>query len=352
MFHQILTHFALDADQYTVQPFGSGLINHTWKVSSPNDPNAYILQKINSAIFKHPHDIALNMATLGSYLQRQYPDYLFAGALPTTTGDYLYLDEQHQYYRLFPFVAQSHSIDRVLTPDQAFEAARQFARFTHLLSGFDTRLLKITIPHFHDLSLRYQQFTSALINGNPQRIQDAAELISYLQQQQHLVQTYERIKMDPGFRLRVIHHDTKISNVLFDDAYKGLCVIDLDTVMPGYFISDVGDMMRTYLSPVSEEEKNVQLITIRDDFFAAIACGYIEELRNELTATEKQHFVYAGQFMIYMQALRFLTDHLNNDVYYGARYEGHNFIRAQNQAVLLQQYNAKSALFNQIISTI
>jgi Ser/Thr protein kinase RdoA (MazF antagonist) len=352
MFHQILTHFALDPDKYAVQPFGSGLINHTWMVSSPDGPDAYILQQINSAVFKHPYDIALNMASLGSYLHQHYPDYLFTGPLPTTTGDYLYVDDQRQYYRLFPFVAQSHSIDKVNTPEQAFEAARQFARFTHLLSGFDTWLLKITIPQFHDLSLRYQQFTTALKNGNPQRIQDAANLISYLQQQQPLVQTYEHIKNDPGFRLRVIHHDTKISNVLFDDHNKGLCVIDLDTVMPGYFISDVGDMIRTYLSPVSEEEKDVQLITIRDDFFAAIACGYIEELRNELTDPEKQHFVYAGQFMIYMQALRFLTDHLNNDVYYGARYEGHNFIRAQNQAVLLQQYNAKSALFNQIISTI
>jgi Ser/Thr protein kinase RdoA (MazF antagonist) len=352
MFHQILTHFALDPDKHTVQPFGSGLINHTWKVSATDGQHGYILQKINSAVFKHPHDIALNMASLGTYLKQYYPDYLFAGALPTITGDYLYVDDHQEYYRLFPFVARSHSIDMVQTPEQAFEAARQFARFTHLLSGFDTRLLKITIPQFHDLSLRYQQFATALTHGDPQRIQESQELIGYLQQQQQLVQTYEHIKSDPGFRLRVIHHDTKISNVLFDDRNKGLCVIDLDTVMPGYFISDVGDMMRTYLSPVSEEEKDVQLITIRDDFFAAIACGYIEELSNELTATEKQHFVYAGQFMIYMQALRFLTDHLNNDVYYGARYEGHNFRRAQNQAVLLQQYNAKLPLFNQIISTI
>jgi len=352
MFPHILTHFALNPDKYTVQPFGSGLINHTWQVSSSDGQDCYILQKINSAIFKHPHDIALNMANLGTFLHQHYPDYLFAGALPTTTGDYLYVDEEKQYYRLFPFVAQSHSIDQVHTPEQAFEAARQFARFTHLLSGFDTSLLKITIPQFHDLSLRYQQFIAALTHGNPQRIQETQDLIDYLQQQYHLVQTYEHIKNDPGFRLRVIHHDTKISNVLFDDQQKGLCVIDLDTVMPGYFISDVGDMIRTYLSPVSEEEKDVQLITVRENFFTAIARGYIEELRHELTATEKQHFVYAGQFMIYMQALRFLTDHLNDDVYYGARYEGHNFVRANNQAVLLQQYNAKSALFNQIISTI
>ena len=352
MITTILTQYGLTPSQYTIQPFGSGLINHTWKISTPEGRPCYILQQINTAIFKHPEDIAMNIHNLGDYLQHHYPDYLFAGALPTVTGDHIYIDEKNQVYRLFPFIAQSHSVDMVHTAEQAFEAARQFARFTHLLSGFDTGLLMITIPQFHDLSLRYTQFTHALSNGNRQRIAAATELIDYLQQQQHLVDTYEHIKMAADFRLRVIHHDTKISNVLFDDHQKGLCVIDLDTVMPGYFISDVGDMMRTYLSPASEEEKDLQKITVREAVFAAIARGYIGELQNDLTATEKQHFVYAGQFMIYMQALRFLTDHLNDDIYYGARYEGHNLVRAQNQVVLLQQYNEKSELFHQIISTI
>lgn len=352
MFNTILTHFALNPAHYTIHPFGSGLINRTWTISTPDGQPSYILQQVNTAVFRHPEDIALNISNLGSYLQQHYPAYLFAGALPTTSGTYLYIDEKKQYFRLFPFIPQSHSIDRVHTPGQAFEAARQFARFTNLLRDFDAHLLKITIPQFHDLSLRYRQFSEALTKGNPQRIKEATDLISYLQQEQHLVERYEHIKKDPGFRLRVIHHDTKISNVLFDNNEKGLCVIDLDTVMPGYFISDVGDMMRTYLSPANEEEKDCQKIAVRDDFFTAIARGYMQEMNNELTPTEKLHFVYAGQFMIYMQALRFLTDHLNDDVYYGARYDGHNLIRAQNQAVLLQQYNAKEKLFNQIISTL
>src|SRR5688572_12031829 len=224
MFNNILTHFGLNPASFTIQPFGSGLINHTWRVSSPDGRPCYILQQINTAIFKHPEDIALNIGRLGAYLQKQSPDYLFAGALPDGNGTYLYVDEKKQYYRLFPFIAQSHSIDMVHSPEQAFEAARQFARFTKLLSGFDTSLLKITIPQFHDLSLRYKQFTDALTNGNKIRIQDATGLIAYLQQQKHLVDTFERIKNDPGFRLRVIHHDTKISNVLFDPNKKGLCV--------------------------------------------------------------------------------------------------------------------------------
>lgn len=352
MFENILTHFGLNPANFTVQPFGSGLINHTWKISNHHGLPCYILQQINTAVFKQPEDIAMNIGNLGAFLQKESPDYLFAGARSATNGSSLFVDDKKQYYRVFPFIAQSHSVDMVHTPGQAFEAARQFARFTKLLSGFDTSQLKITIPQFHDLSLRYRQFTEALKNGNPMRIQDATGLISYLEQQHHLVQTYERIKNDAGFRMRVIHHDTKISNVLFDVNQKGLCVIDLDTVMPGYFISDVGDMMRTYLSPVSEEEKDFQKIQVRNDFFTAIAQGYIGELNNELSAVEKKHFVYAGQFMIYMQALRFLTDHLNDDVYYGAKYDGHNLIRAQNQAILLQQYNEKEGLFNQIISTI
>src|SRR5206468_9716554 len=135
------------------------------------------------------------------------------------------------------------------------------------------------------------------------------------------------IKVNPLFRQRVTHHDTKISNVLFNEQDKAVCVIDLDTVMPGYFISDVGDMMRTYLSPTSEEEKDFAKINVREEFFEAIVTAYLSEMKGQLTEIEKSHFIYAGKFMIYMQAIRFLTDHLNNDLYYGARYEGHNLIR-------------------------
>ena len=144
----------------------------------------------------------------------------------------------------------------------------------------------------------------------------------------------------------VTHHDTKISNVLFDKSDKGLCVIDLDTVMPGYFISDVGDMLRTYLSPVNEEEKDLSRIEVRDDYFKAIAEGYLSEMKEELSQKEKEHFVYSGKFMIYMQALRFLTDYFKDDTYYGSKYPGHNLVRATNQATLLKKLTQKEKLLN------
>ncbi|MFL5771704.1 MAG: aminoglycoside phosphotransferase family protein, partial [Flavisolibacter sp.] len=124
---------------------------------------------------------------------------------------------------------------------------------------------------------------------------------------------------------------------------------DLDTVMPGYFISDVGDMLRTYLSPVNEEEKDLSKIEIREDYFNAILQGYLSKMAGELSADEIRHFVYSGLFMIYMQALRFLTDHLNNDIYYGASYEGHNYSRAMNQVTVLKKLQEKERKLNEIV---
>ena len=252
--------------------------------------------------------------------------------------------EKDGYFRMFPFVKGSHSKDVVATAEQAYEAAAQFGKFTKLLRGVNVEELKTTIPHFHDLSLRYKQFLDALKNGNRERVLEAADLIHFLTINENIVFAYEEIKNNKDFKLRVTHHDTKISNILFDRNDKGLCVIDLDTVMSGYFISDVGDMMRTYLSAVSEEETDFSKIEVRADFFRAICQGYYDEMKDELSDTEGGYFYYAGTFMIYMQALRFLTDFLNNDVYYGEKYPKHNFNRAKNQVVLLQKLKEKEVL--------
>lgn len=334
---EILSQFGLGAEYWlNRQPFGNGLINGTWKIESKggNGPK-FILQMINKDIFKQPEDIAHNIRFIGSYLEKNSPDYLFTVPRKSIWGDDLVIWGDSTYFRMFNFVENSHTIDVVEKPQQAYEAAKQFGKFTRLLSGFDAAQLKLTLPDFHNLSLRYKQFQKALETGNAERISKSKELIEFIIQNKSIVDEYERCK--EKFIKRVTHHDTKISNVLFDEADKGLCVIDLDTVMPGYFISDVGDMIRTYVCPVSEEESDFSKIIIRKEFYEAIATGYLSEMGEELTEIEKQHFHFAGEFMIYMQAVRFLTDHLNDDSYYGAKYEGHNFVRASNQLTLLQR---------------
>lgn len=349
MLKKILAAYGLQEDHCTVTRFGSGLINKTWKISCNN--RDYILQRINHQVFHQPELIAANVRFIATFLQQHHPEYLFISPYATTIHqEDLYYDAAEGYFRLFPFIADSHTIDVLHTPGQAYEAARQFGHFTRILSGIDISRLHITLPSFHDLSLRYRQFLEATRQGNPQRIAETGELIGYLKSQQAIVEDFEMITRNPAFKKRVTHHDTKISNVLLDKADKGLCVIDLDTVMPGYFISDVGDMMRTYLSPANEEEKDFSLIQIRKEFFRAILEGYGSEMKDELTATEQQYFVFAGKYMIYMQALRFLTDYLNNDVYYGARYEGHNLVRAGNQVTLLKALVTQETALQQMVT--
>ncbi|MDH7463201.1 aminoglycoside phosphotransferase family protein [Chitinophagaceae bacterium 26-R-25] len=332
---EILSSFALT--EAKLEPFGSGLINRTWKVYAPE--RNYILQKINSDVFKQPQSIAYNVRLVADYLQKNYPGYPFVSPLNAVSGDDIIFYKKNGWFRLMPFVEDSFTLDVVTTPEQAYEAARQFGKFTRLLSGFDSAKLKITIPQFHDLSLRYQQFLDAIVNGNMKRKRESNDLINELFDHKSIVKQYQFIVSNPECKLRVTHHDTKISNVLFDHNGKGVCVIDLDTIMSGYFISDVGDMMRTYISPVSEEEGDFDQIVIRRDFYLSIVEGYSDEMKDQLTATEKKQFMFSGKFMTYMQALRFLTDYLNDDAYYGARYEGHNLVRAKNQMVLLTRLN-------------
>jgi len=332
--NNILQKFGLE--NYSIRSFGNGLINNTWIVENGPHEKEFILQKINQNVFKAPQDIAFNIRLISDHLQHQHPTYLFTSPIQSNDGKDL-IQSNEEYFRLFPFIKKTHTIDVVQKPEQAYEAAKQFGKFTKVLSGFDASQLKITLPHFHDLSFRYKQFEIALQNGNKERNQQSKDIINFIHEQKNIVDVYEKIKSDPHFKIRVTHHDTKISNVLFDENEKGICVIDLDTIMPGYFISDVGDMLRTYLSPVDEDEKDFTKIEIRKDFYKAVFNGYSSEMNDQLTTTEKKYFIYAGKFMIYMQAIRFITDHLNNDIYYGAKYEGHNYVRAGNQVVLLKR---------------
>lgn len=348
MIENILRIYGIDPQRSQVESLTSGLINNTWKVTS--EGKEYIVQRINEQVFKKPFEVAANIRMIDAYLREHSPNYLFVSPVVNLRGDDIHLEEDKGYFRVFPFIKGSHTINVVSNPRQPFQAALHFGKFTRLLSGFDARLLHITIPDFHNLTLRYRQFETALKNGDRERIKQCSHLIAGIKKYSGIVESYEKIRKSSMVKQRVTHHDTKISNVLFDDQGKGLCVIDLDTVMPGYFISDVGDMMRTYLSPANEEEKDFDKIEVREDFFKAIVNGYLSSMGDELTAEEQRLFLYSGLFLIYMQAIRFLADYFNRDVYYGARYEDQNFVRAGNQLILLKRLDEKTELLQSIIA--
>ncbi len=331
----VLEVYGLHTKVTAVDTISNGLINHTWKLS--NQQEAWILQRINTAVFQKPLFIQQNIEQLSSYIQTVNPEYLFTTPLITSSGKTM-VQCDHDFYRLFKYIPNTRTITIVETAQQAEEAAFQFGNFTRQFSDFDCTKLQITIKQFHDLSLRYEQFLQSLKSGLNDRIEQTQDLISFLQANQSIVHLFNAMIHDSAFKMRVTHHDTKISNVLFDQNDHGVCVIDLDTVMPGYFFSDLGDMFRTYLSPVGEDEQELDLIQIRKDIYRSIVKGYVKGMGDILSKKERQSLYHAGSIMIYMQALRFMTDYLNGDIYYQIKYADHNLVRARNQITLLRHY--------------
>jgi hypothetical protein len=325
---ELLEEFGIKNVQ-SIEPYGNGLINSSWKVTA--NETVVFLQRINEKVFPDPGAIATNLQLLGDSLSINHPDYLFVVPIQTRKGKpFLHVNDR-EYYRLFPFIKDSRSFDIVETENQAYEAARQFGMFTKKLALFPYEKLKVVLPDFHNLLFRHRQFTQAISSASGQRLKEASGIIKDIRENADIVSIFEKILTAPAFLKRVTHHDTKISNVLFDRNDKGICVVDLDTVMPGYFISDFGDMMRTYLSPSGEEDNDFQKIIVRNDFFKAIVEGYLEQMSAMLNSTERDMLIYSGLFMSYMQSMRFLTDYLMDDVYYGSSYEQHNLVRASNQ---------------------
>lgn len=252
------------------------------------------------------------------------------------------------HWRIFPFVAEGIAFDTLSDPKQAYEAARKFGELSKLLHGIALDNFRETIPQFHDLSLRFTQFEQALAKAPEALKEVAAEAITSALAHQELVPTFETLKKT--LPLRVQHHDTKISNVLLHkDTYAGVCVIDLDTLMPGYFLSDVGDMMRTYLCAYDENEVDLSKITIREEYFRALMSGYLSEMAEVLSPEEQSAILFAGKFILYMQALRFLSDFLQGNTYYPISYPEQNLLRSLNQFQLLSSILEKEKNLEQII---
>ncbi|RYF96283.1 MAG: aminoglycoside phosphotransferase family protein, partial [Chitinophagaceae bacterium] len=210
----VLHEYGIEEEMLRLLPFGNGLINNTWKIEIPG--REFILQRINESVFKEPQKIATNIRLIADYLAAHQPDYLFVAPVVSNDGHDMVKHRESGFYRLFPFVSESYTRDVVETPDQATEAAIQFGRFTRLLAGFDAGQLHITIPDFHNLAYRFSEFRHAIEHGNRRRVYEAEDLVKYLLRNADIVTVYRNITKDPGFRIRVTHHDTKISNVLFD----------------------------------------------------------------------------------------------------------------------------------------
>lgn len=312
---------------------GSGHIHQTLLVEGKTP---VVLQRVNINVFTKPEAIARNNRLAAKYLSIHHTDYLFPTTLPDTQGRELVYAKDGFPWRIYPLIENTTTVDFVTSPEQAFEAAKGFGLLTRNLHGIDCSTFEPTLDRFHDLAWRYQQFEEELAGASTALKVQANDEIAIAQSFRYLVAEYKALIESKSLPVRITHNDTKINNILFDRTTgKAVCVIDLDTLMPGYFIYDLGDMVRTCVSPVSEEEADISKIEFRKKIYEALLSGYLSQMQSLMNEAELRAVPFAGKMMTYIMALRFLADFLRGNTYYHITYPDQNIVRARNQLHLL-----------------
>jgi Ser/Thr protein kinase RdoA (MazF antagonist) len=333
----VLSGFGLGFSNSQIKTLGNGHINKTFLLDGPA---RFVLQRINTQVFKDPEIIARNLHVAAQHLSRNHPNYLFLKAAKTKAGEDMMWDENGFPWRLYPYISNTITVESASSAEEAFEAAKGFAALTKNLDGIDVNKFKPSIERFQDLTLRFEQLEEAIRNASDDRKIEAELAIEMALSYSHLVNEFVELTTSGKLKVRIVHNDTKINNILFDSrSQKAVAVIDLDTLMPGYFIYDLGDMVRTYVSPVTEEEQELSKVAFRFPFYEKVLEGYLSEMGECLTEDEKAAIPFAGLMMTYIMAIRFLADYLNGDIYYHTKYPNHNLVRACNQLRLLALIN-------------
>ncbi|MBC7902934.1 MAG: phosphotransferase [Gemmatimonadaceae bacterium] len=321
----------------TVTPLGDGLIHHSYHAKY-TDSKPVVLQCINRTAFLQPENIIHNYQLLTIAIADSKGATKIPALQQTAQNKFFWIDEDDDFWRATEYIENSFSPAVLSRPDQAYEAAKCFADLTKDLTSVDMEKMEVIIPDFHNIETRYLQFEDSIKKAHISRLLKATHVISEMRDRSALRAKYQEIAASDLFLTRVMHHDCKINNVLFEkDTNKAICAVDLDTTMPGKFFSDLGDMVRTMACTVDENSVAWEDIDVKKDFYNAILHGYLSGLGEQLTDVEKENIQFAGQLVTYMQCLRYVTDFLNNDTYYRTKYPEQNLNRALNQLILLEK---------------
>ena len=341
----ILKHFAIDEDMVSAVPFGNGHINDTLKVTNSKGEIKYILQRINHHIFTNVDMLQNNIFTVTSHIRKklvargeQDVDRKVLTFIPAKDGK-LYHFDGDSYWRVCLFIPRSKSFEEV-TPQLSYEAGKAFGDFQTMLSDLPADALGETIPNFHNMEFRLKQFRDAVEANAAGRLEEVKDLVAEIEKRAKDMCIQEELYREGKLKKRTNHCDTKVNNIMFDEEGKVLCVIDLDTVMPGFVLSDIGDFIRTGANTGAEDDENLDNVEVNLEIFEAYTRGYMETAKAFLTPQEIKLLPYGGRLLTYMQTVRFLTDYINGDTYYKIHSPKHNLIRTKAQFKLLLSLEA------------
>lgn len=341
----IVSRFQVSGIVFSIKPHGSGHINDSYYLQNLHrDSPDYLLQRVNTLIFKNVPALMKNISGVIDHLKKKLqkvagsqPDKQVLTLVKTYDKLFYYEDPQGNYWRIYHYLKDTRSYDIIDDTTLAYEGGKAFGRFQAQLTDMDSSLLSETIPDFHNIGKRVADFKQAVLNDPHDRKKEVAMEIDFLISRSEDMIALGRDAVETVTKKRITHNDTKFNNLLLDQDNKVQCVVDLDTVMPGFLAYDFGDAIRTLINTAAEDEPDLSAINLNIPLFRAYTRGYLQEA-SEFISPEEIKSLSAGMLLLpYMQSVRFLTDYLNGDIYYKINFPEHNLQRARAQGELLRK---------------
>ena len=353
---EILSHFAILNEVEAPKPLTIGIINDSYIVRAKNaGEKSYFLQRINHHIFQNVEGLQQNIQKVTDHIRRKLAaagetdiNRKVLELVPTKDGKLYYKTPEGNYWRVYVLIENASSQEKV-TPASAELTGEAFGRFQCQLADLPFSELCESIPNFHNIEFRLQQFDEALAADAAGRKAAVADLTDAINRRRDEMCLAERLFREGKLPKHINHCDTKVNNILFDEAGRPLCIVDLDTVMPGFVLSDFGDFMRSAANTGKEDDENLDNIHVDLAIFEAYTRGYLKQA-TFLTDIEKELLPYGCRLLSYMQTVRFLTDYLNGDTYYKIRYPEHNLVRTRAQLRLLEEQEKVADRMTEIIN--
>lgn len=350
---EVVFQFIEQDDNVKIDPLGKGHINDSYKVESGN--KEYVLQRINHNIFKNVHELQNNIYRVTSHIRAKLQAKGVSDVvrrvltlIPTHDGALYYKDSNGDYWRVTLFIKDSKSYEEI-NSDLAYRAGMAFGDFQKMLEDIPGEPLFETIPNFHNMESRLEAFRESVNANRSGRLDEVADLVKEIEERAEEMCKAERLHREGKLPKRINHCDTKVNNVLFDADDHVLSVVDLDTVMPGYVLSDFGDFIRTGANTGAEDDKNLENVSVNLDIFEAYAKGYLKHAASFLTDIEIDNLAFGAKLLTYMQTVRFFTDYIDGDTYYKIAYPEHNLVRTKSQFKLLQSLEENFDKMRQIV---
>jgi len=354
---EILENFKIDGTIVHAERYGNGHINKTYLITTTQNER-FIVQQINTNVFKNPTDVMHNIELVTSHLrkrngiEKEDPD---RGALEIirTLQNKTYFKLQDRYWRCYRFIEGAKTYEKITSPNQFYEVGTAVGKFQKYLCDFPIDELKITIPDFHNTPKRFEDFLKIASKDKMHRGMDVFNEIKFVFDRQNDIKTIMKLLDNEQIPLRVTHNDTKLNNVMLDEKTdKAICIIDLDTVMPGSVLFDFGDAIRVGASTAVEDEEDLNKVELDLSLFKEFSQGFLEVMHEDLTDLEKENLVTSTKIITMECGMRFLTDYLDGDKYFNIEKPDHNLIRARTQFKLVSEIESKESEMEKIINEI